>query len=143
VQALIAAPLVAAGVAVFAVRRRFVLATVEGYSMTPTLRPGDRLLVRRTSLSRLTAGDLVVVEPDERMAAPGPRRSTGYVVKRLAAIPGDPVPEQVPSANGRVPPGRMAILGDNPGASRDSRDYGLVAQDRLVGVVVRALGPRS
>ena len=94
-QALIAAPLVAAGVAVFAVRRRFVLATVEGYSMTPTLRPGD------------------------------------------------PVPEQVPSANGRVPPGRMAILGDNPGASRDSRDYGLVAQDRLVGVVVRALGPRS
>ncbi|MEV0591388.1 signal peptidase I [Nonomuraea cavernae] len=120
-------------------RRTFVLATVAGFSMAPTLHPGDRLLVRRASLSRLKVGDIVVVEPDARMT--GPRPGTGYVIKRLAAVPGDPVPEHVPSpSNAQVPPGWMAILGDNPDASRDSRDYGLVAQERLVGVVVRAIG---
>ncbi|MGI5267616.1 S26 family signal peptidase [Nonomuraea sp. CA-218870] len=139
---MIAVLLAGAGVAALAavLRRRFVLATVAGYSMTPTLRPGDRLLVRRAPLSRLSVGDIVVVVPDARMAA-GPRHTTGYVIKRLAAVPGDPVPDHVPApAHERVPPGRMAILGDNPDASRDSRDYGLVTQEQLVGVVVRALG---
>ncbi|WP_026215107.1 S26 family signal peptidase [Nonomuraea coxensis] len=124
---------------VMLLRRRFVLATVSGFSMAPTLLPGDRLLVRRASLSRLRVGDIVVVTPDTRMAGPRPR--SGYVIKRLAAVPGDRVPEHVPSpSNAQVPPGWMALLGDNPDASRDSRDYGLVTQQRLVGVVVRALG---
>ncbi|MEV5553380.1 S24/S26 family peptidase [Nonomuraea wenchangensis] len=49
------------------------MATVKGFSMAPTLRPGDRLLVRRASLSRLRVGDIVVVEPDARIAGPRPR----------------------------------------------------------------------
>ncbi len=140
-QAVIAVLLTASGIAtlVAMLRRRFVLATVKGFSMAPTFRPGDRLLVRRTSLSRLKAGDIVVVVPDARMA--GPRPGTGYVIKRLAAVPGDPVPEHVPSPTStQIPPGWMALLGDNPDASRDSRDYGLVTQQQLVGVVVRAIG---
>ncbi|SDH79293.1 S26 family signal peptidase [Nonomuraea jiangxiensis] len=140
-QAVIAVLLISSGVAAFVavLRRRFVVATVTGFSMAPTLHPGDRLLVRRTSLSRLRVGDIVVVVPDARMAGPRPR--TGYVIKRLAAVPGDLVPEHVPSpSNAHIPPGWMAILGDNPDASRDSRDYGLVTQKRLVGVVVRAIG---
>ncbi|MEU8247915.1 S26 family signal peptidase [Nonomuraea sp. NPDC048916] len=140
-QAVIAVLLIGSGVAAFVavLRRRFVLATVAGFSMAPTLHPGDRLLVRRASLSRLRVGDIVVVVPDARMAGPRPR--TGYVIKRLAAVPGDLVPEHVPSpSNTQVPPGWMAILGDNPDASHDSRDYGLVTQKRLVGVVVRAIG---
>ncbi|HEX5595849.1 MAG TPA: S26 family signal peptidase [Micromonosporaceae bacterium] len=133
--------LIGAGVAalVALLRHRFLLATVTGYSMTPTLHPGDRLLVRRASLSHLRVGDLVVITPDVRIAGPR-RRGTGYVIKRLAAVPGDPAPEYLPSPHGtHVPPGWMAILGDNPDASRDSRDYGLVAQERLVGVVVRSI----
>ncbi len=140
-QVVIAVLLAGAGVAALAavLRRRFVLATVAGFSMAPTLRPGDRLLVRRAPLSRLSVGDIVVVVPDARMA--DPRHPAGYVIKRLAAVPGDPVPDHVPSpAHERIPPGRMAILGDNPDASRDSRDYGLVTQEQLVGVVVRAIG---
>ncbi|TDD42346.1 hypothetical protein E1286_30945 [Nonomuraea terrae] len=140
VQAVIAVLLAVSGVAVLVavLRHKFVLATVAGFSMAPTLHPGDRLLVRRTSLSRLRVGDIVVVVPDARMA--GPRPHTGYVIKRLAAIPGDLVPQHVPSpSNAHVPPGWMAILGDNPDASRDSREYGLVTQQRLVGVVVRAI----
>jgi type IV secretory pathway protease TraF len=41
-----------------------------------------------------------------------------------------------------LPPGWFAILGDSPEASRDSRDYGLVAQERLVGIVIRPIGRR-
>ncbi|SEL43967.1 signal peptidase I [Nonomuraea pusilla] len=139
-QAVIAVLLMGSGVAAFVavLRRRFMLATVTGFSMAPTLLPGDRLLVRRAPLSRLRVGDIVVVVPDARMA--GPRARTGYVIKRLAALPGDLVPERVPSpSDAQVPPGWMAILGDNPDVSRDSRDYGLVAEKRLVGVVVRAI----
>ncbi|SCF01484.1 signal peptidase I [Micromonospora chokoriensis] len=133
---------VSAAVAVLvAMRRRFLLATVEGHSMVPTLEPGDRLLVRRTSLTSLNVGDIVVVAPDARMAGPRPR--AGLVIKRLVALPGGPVPADVPCPEGNVlPMGRMAILGDNPSASRDSRHYGLVAEDRLVGVVVRSVGRR-
>jgi type IV secretory pathway protease TraF len=39
-----------------------------------------------------------------------------------------------------VPPGRFLVLGDNPGLSLDSRHFGYVAQDRVVGVAVRSLG---
>ncbi|MFC0006841.1 S26 family signal peptidase [Micromonospora siamensis] len=125
-------------------RKRFLMATVSGFSMAPTLHPGDRLLVRRVPPAAGRPGDIVVVRPDARMAGPRPR--PGWVIKRLVAAPGDPVPAGVPSSTGsHVPPGRMAILGDNPDASRDSRDYGLVAHDQFVGVVVRTLhrAPRS
>ncbi|MEU8214219.1 S26 family signal peptidase [Micromonospora taraxaci] len=133
---------VASAVAVLVVLRRwFLLATVEGHSMVPTLQPGDRLLVRRASLRHLNEGDIVVVAPDARMAGPRPR--PGLVIKRLVALPGGPVPIDVPCPEGDVlPVGRMAILGDNPSASRDSRHYGLVAEDRLVGVVIRPVGRR-
>ncbi|MGC4780917.1 S26 family signal peptidase [Micromonospora zamorensis] len=123
-------------------RRRYLMATVAGHSMVPTLQPGDRLLVRRASLRDLSVGDIVVVAPDTRMAGPRPR--SGPVIKRLVALPGGPVPADVPYPDGDVlPEGRMALLGDNPAASRDSRHYGLVVEDRLVGVVVRPVGRRA
>lgn len=125
----------------YALRRRLLIATVSGFSMAPVLHPGDRLLVRRASLVRLRPGAIVVVEPDSRAA--GPRPGSGFVIKRLAAVPGDPRPAYVPPQVGpQVPTGWFAILGDNPDASRDSRGYGLVSQERLVGVVIRLIGRR-
>jgi signal peptidase I len=67
-----------------------------------------------------------------------------WIVKRAAAVPGDPGPrESVPAlrsaAEQRVPPRRLVVLGDRPDRSYDSRQYGYLAADRIMGVVVRPL----
>ncbi|WP_063627915.1 S26 family signal peptidase [Actinospica robiniae] len=131
-----------AGAAVFAARRLLVSVTVVGESMTPTFRDGERLLVRRTGRARV--GQVVVLDNREPGARRGyaDRQSPDLLVKRLAAVSGDPVPEPVYDAVGagpgdRVPPGRIVVLGDAPG-SVDSRSWGYLAADRLRGVALRA-----
>ena len=121
------------GAVVLAVlRRRYVLVDVTGVSMLPTLRPGDRVLVRRTRLGSVRRGQLVVVAP--------PRHSPGdppWLVKRAVALPGDPF------LDAPVPPGRLAVVGDNRDHSVDSRRTGTLPASALLGVVVRrrAAGP--
>jgi type IV secretory pathway protease TraF len=58
------------------------------------------------------------------------------MVKRVAAVPGDRVPIDV-VATGTVPPGALVVFGDNGGY--DSRVFGPLPFDRLLGVVVRRL----
>ncbi|HVM00755.1 MAG TPA: nickel-type superoxide dismutase maturation protease [Egibacteraceae bacterium] len=89
---------------------------VRGESMTPTLEPGDRLLVRRWP-ARARPGDLVVV------VQPGP--PDRLVVKRLAAARSS----------------RLTVLGDNPAASTDSRHYGDLPRGALRGRVVYRYAP--
>jgi len=90
--------------------------------MTPTLAPGDRLLVMRLGVMRLgrpRRGDLVAVtDPDE------PAR---LLVKRVAA----------------VEPAGLELRGDNESASRDSREFGAVSDARVVGRVVYRYFPPS
>ena len=71
---------------------------VEGPSMLPTLRPGDCLLVRRSS--RVRAGAVVV--------ARFPTRPDLLVVKRAVRPEG----------------GLWCVEGDNPAVTDDSRRYG-------------------
>jgi len=71
---------------------------VVGDSMLPALRPGDRLLVLRPAPAR--TGDVVAVAD--------PRLASRTMVKRVAA---------------RGPDG-ITVLGDNAGASTDSRQIG-------------------
>ncbi len=119
-------------------RRRYTVATVEGASMEPTYRSGDRLLVRRTRLARVRRGDVVVVRrPTERDSS----AVSGLLVKRAAAVPGDPVPAVVRLPEAVVPPGRLLVLSDNPHNTLDSRAFGYVPADRVVGVVVRPFAP--
>ena len=81
-----------AGAAMLAMRRIDVV-EVRGRSMTPTLRPGDRLLVVR---ARPRPGDVVL--------APDPRYTKRELVKRVASLEADGV----------------ALRGDNAAASTDA-----------------------
>jgi hypothetical protein len=71
----------------------------------------------------------------------GPKRGGRSVVKRIAALPGQLVPESVLQAvDGMnvVPDGMLVVLGDNS-RSRDSRHWGFVPLDDVCGIVVRKL----
>lgn len=151
--ALAAAAVLAGTTALVAwLRRRFVVINVDGQSMRPTLDAGDRVLVRRRSLRHVRAGDIVVVENPAHQgtgrrlsaAARGSRVHSGHtwLIKRAAAVPGDPVPASVAArvsapAGTPVPDGRLLILGDNPTGSVDSRHYGYFSGTGVLGVVIR------
>lgn len=138
--------LVAAAGAALLVRRRCVVVTVDGASMTPALTDGDRLLVRRVPPAAVRAGHLVVARrPDSGKWRHGPR---GLLVKRAVALPGDPVPKDSGPAlrdlpEERVPENRLVLLGDNPADSLDSRYCGYFRADQILGVVVHRLPART
>nr|WP_323373518.1 signal peptidase I [Plantactinospora alkalitolerans] len=136
---------VAVAVAVLLLRRTFVVVTVSGESMLPTLRPGDRVLVRRVPLRRVRRGQLVVIESPAR-GLPMPENPP-WLVKRAVALPGEPVPSEMPALpetdDGRVPADRFVILGDNILRSFDSRRAGYFSADTLLGVVVRRMSSHN
>lgn len=120
--------------AVLLVRRKLVVVVVTGKSMRPTLRPGDHVVIRRGV--PVTRGSIVVLSR--------PSGDTRWVIKRAVALPGDPVPQAVLRAVGgatTVPPGRLVVLGDND-YSIDSRLWGFLALEEVLGVVVRRVGRR-
>lgn len=128
------------------IHRRYIVVTVEGESMIPTLADGDRVVVRRARLAAVRSGQLVVSGPPtgerwDRHPLPA------WLIKRAAAVPGDRVPRDAGPAlralaEERVPDGRLVLLGDNPGRSLDSRQCGYFTSGQLLGVVVRRL-PRA
>lgn len=135
----------AAAVALLMIRRLFAVIQVAGTSMSPALMPGDRVLVRRWARDRLWAG-LIVVFADPLGVCPlwkgdpgvGKRR---WMIKRVAAMDGDMVPQAVRCAVGgvaTVPPGMLVVLGDSD-RSTDSRTWGFLASAEVLGVVVRRL----
>jgi nickel-type superoxide dismutase maturation protease len=94
----------------------WVLARVSGPSMTPTVRHGDRLLVRRVRRGTARPGDVVL--------ARFPSRPDLLVVKRVQQVLDD---------------GGVWVVGDNPLVADDSRAYGPAV---AVGRVVVRLRPR-
>lgn len=124
---------------------------ISGTSMTPTLRDGDRVLVDKRAYRAAPPrrGDLVVFH------AP---RSGDVTLKRVVGVPGDSVaiedgilvvngarprePYTTPNAIDtvyfgpeRVRAASVFVLGDNRADSIDSRDYGSVPRDALIGHV--------
>lgn len=94
----------------------WVVARVSGPSMTPTVRSGDRLLVRRVTDATTVGEDVVVL-------ARFPTRPELLVVKRVR----------------RAVPGGHWVEGDNPFVTDDSRAFGPAV---VVGRVVGRLWPR-
>ncbi|MEU8172867.1 S26 family signal peptidase [Microbispora hainanensis] len=138
------------GGAAMAARRTLRVVEVHGESMEPGLRSGDRVLVRTLRpgrpgpswgrVRRVRRGDVVVISrvgPGEGVALDG---GTNLVIKRAAAVAGDPIPPGFEAlGETRVPPGRLLVLGDNPSRSTDSRQWGLLPESRITGVVIRRL----
>lgn len=94
--------------------------SIKGRSMSPTLLPGDHVLVR--PVRRLRRRDLVVVRD--------PDLEGNWVIKRVAALPGETV-----TVGGRTldAGAGIVLLGDNMDHSTDSRHYGPVPLDAVHG----------
>jgi signal peptidase I len=149
----VTASLAVAVLGVFLVRRRLAVVEVAGPSMQPTLTTGDRVLVRRARMSELRTGLVVVVErprPDGGWAGPPPGWPPGpreWLIKRVAALPGDRRPGDVPPPgsdpdNAVVPRGMFVVLGDNAARSHDSRMIGCIPAERLLGIMIRPLNEK-
>ncbi len=93
------------------------LAVVEGPSMVPTLRHGDRVLVWLRAPARTPAvGRVVLAELPDRPLS----------IKRLTAI---------------EPDGCVRVEGDNPYGSTDSRRLGQLPATAIRGVALARLWP--
>jgi nickel-type superoxide dismutase maturation protease len=94
-----------AGVAAVAFARRWLdVVEVQGASMTPTLLPGDWLIVERRTYARRPPriGEIVL--------AADPREPSRELIKRVAAVDQGS--------------GLVELAGDAPDASTDSRTFG-------------------
>jgi len=96
--------------------RRYRRVAVTGRSMAPAYLPGDWLVVDRWAYRRRPP------RPGEVVVARDPRDSSKLLLKRVAAVEAD---------------GRVWVEGDNAAASTDSRAFGAVGREALVGRVVR------
>lgn len=122
---------------------------VDGTSMEPTLHSEERLIIEKISyrLHAPARGDIVVFKL--------PGREHDPLIKRVVGVPGDVVairngrvyidgaPLDEPYLKNQLTPGYIEstvvqegdifVLGDNRGASNDSRIFGMVAHQDLVG----------
>ncbi|MFN3728603.1 MAG: signal peptidase I [Fimbriimonadaceae bacterium] len=109
---------------------------VRGSSMLDTFQDGDRVLVNNAYwlIGPINRDDVVVVR----------RGEDEYAIKRVKYLPGDEVPlmyfpqnVRIDSAPYHVPEGMVYVMGDNREVSEDSRMYGPVRQEDIVGKVVQ------
>ena len=89
------------------------MAIVSGLSMVPTLAPGERLLVRYDG--PIVLGDIVVFERDNQIE-----------VKRIE----------------RIELAGIFVIGDNELVSTDSRSYGLIPLDCILGTTAIRIWPK-
>lgn len=128
---------------------------IPSQSMEPTLRPGDQALVDKLAGKPPHRGDLVAFH------AP---RTGEILLKRVVAVGGDTVglEDGVLVVDGRrvhepyadpkaidsvyfgpvkVKPGTVFVMGDNRANSEDSRDFGAVPTNRIIGRAVARVWP--
>jgi signal peptidase I len=125
-------------------------------SMVPTLQVGDRVLVNKLSykLHDVHRGDVIVFRRPEEAVQPG-GDDIKDLIKRVVAVGGDTVEardgqlyvndelidepylpagtQTIELPRTEVPEGKVFVLGDNRGDSQDSRVFGPIDEDTIVG----------
>ena len=143
--------------------------SIPSKSMMPTLRVGDALLVEKVSFPTKAPrrGEIILFRPPSRLArilrTEGDDqvvlRRNDLFIKRVAAISGDiiavsrdgirvngfvvdkPVAGSPDVSPRKIPEGYLFVLGDNPDNSVDSRYWGLLPVEYVVGRPVARIFP--
>ncbi len=120
----------------FVMNFRFVV--VNGHSMEPTFRKGQRLLMTNAYwlFGEIERGDVVVIITPNRER----------LIKRVVALSGETVPRRYWSVHmfrygTVVPDGYIFVVGDNLEKSEDSRIFGPISLSQVEGKIVGAKGP--
>lgn len=130
---------------------------VDGYSMRPTLEDGEFVLVNKLSyrFGEVKRGDIIVFH--------FPMNPQEELIKRVIGLPGDrvtvrdqrvyvngqalsePYIAQTPLYQGEwtVTDGHYFVLGDNRNNSNDSKDWGLLPAENVVGKAILIYWPPS
>lgn len=121
---------------------------VEGASMVPTLHNGERLIIEKISyyFHAPARGDIVVIKSPQKGSEPLIKRVIGLPGETVAIhdgqvyINGEPLDEPYleQKTNGSmspqlVPEGYVFVMGDNRSASNDSRAFGSVPEQDIIG----------
>ena len=120
---------------------------VEDVSMEPMLHEGDRIWVVRTS--RIEKGDVVVfTDPEGRLTVKSCYLTEGdaLTIESPFLVIGDrrwflqPDQKERLSRVGTVPEGMVFLLGENSFHSRDSREWGFMEKNDILGRVIGKKG---
>jgi len=137
-------------------RKTLVIVSVKNRSMAPTLQDGDRVLVLRYWPAKwLRKGQIVLVCWPYEPAGP---RALGVIppIKRIAglagetislpvtelydvALDGEPIPVVTADHTFYVPAKHLFVCSHNPQSNVDSRSWGPVPYQSVVGVVLMQL----
>lgn len=145
------------------VRRALAVITIQGGSMLPELNPGDRLLIYRWyPRGRLRCGQVVLLtSPGSSQQQYAHLPSAEMYIKRIVGLGGEDITtsitelhqvhrkEQELYYNARgyktwhIPEGYIFVCGDNRRESVDSRLWGPISRQNVLGVVLTKLSRAS
>ena len=131
-------------------------------SMQPTIDPHDYLLMSKQAYrsGKVKRGDIVIFKSDIELENTGKKK---LLIKRVIGVPGDVITisdgnvyingkkmEEKYIAEGGTPgevyntvvgKGQVFVMGDHREVSRDSREFGCIEKDKIVGKAVVRLWP--
>jgi signal peptidase I len=155
-------PILAIAIRTFIAEARY----IPSEAMLPTLKVNDRLIIDKLTyrFTEPTYGDIIVFSPTEALQKEGYKDA---FIKRIVGLSGDRVqvkagkvysngrlisegyiskslPDEAPAADwgpAVVPPNSYMVLGDNRNNSYDSRYWGFVPRENIIGKATQRFWP--
>lgn len=115
----------------------FTSVVVSGHSMEPTFHTGQRLLACKAYwlVGGIKDNDIVVIKTGN---------GSEYIIKRVYRTGGEivdwpnaPTDWQLTNGEMKVPEGEVYVIGDNRPVSEDSRTFGPLPIDRVIGKIIK------